>query len=552
MRETSIAFKRGRRAAGITAAVLILFGGGIIFISYRIESRFVLNSQLNSIAAQLSLAAKAIEKIYQNSRLLPQNGGETAARRSADWELGQLGVRLKTGELIFIEDLLNPQTAYIKTERDIKNRDEKSAGANFILRTENKDYIPSVPEAEGYRFVAVFDKVPEAEHRQESAAGKGAVIYTIAGDRLGYSDITAAVVGFEVNSPIFAYILLFFGVTAAGGLAAATFISKLLKPHEDVYNALNRIVMGDFAFRLPAGDHLVNAYNTMVEKLNASKKSSKDSTILEKRAEEELKKYRIHLDYKLLESSRRSEAAIKKLSDELEKIADKKAVFEYSIRKNMFAIVASAAGFNLSKWWAEKLVGLKAEIRTAKKINQEAYAAQLQGSVGKIKEIIREVGAVENLFQDRETAAEFSVSVFYQTCSRYMKIFERDDIPVTVNFTGEDSDFFGYERFYTRTLIFFVGYAAYNALLRKTEEPEITVNIWYMPEMLRFSIMDNCRIESDSPVEWEYYAIDKGSLLIRFYIDMLGAYGGALSISKVGRGLCYLFEFNGLGEGYAD
>jgi hypothetical protein len=551
MRETSIAFKRGRRAAGITAAVLILFGGGIIFASYHIESRFVLNSQLNSIAARLSLAAQAIEKIYQRSRL-SQSRGETAARRSADWELGQLGVRLKTGELIFIEDLLNPQTAYIKTESDIKNRDEKSEDANFILRTENKDYMPSVPEAKGYRFVAVFDKDPEAGSRQDSAAGKGAVIYTIAREKLGYSDITAAAVGFEVNSPIFAYILLFFGVTAAGALTTTTFISKLLKPYEDVYNALNRIVMGDFAFRLPDGDHLVNSYNTMVEGLNASKKSSKQSSLLERRAEEELKKYRIQLDYRLLESSRRSETAIKKLSEELEKIADKKAVFEESIRENMFAIVASAAGHNLCKWWAGKLVELKAEIRAAKKINQEAYAAQLQSSVGKIKEIIREVGAVENLFQDRETAEEFSVSIFYQTCARYMKIFERDDIPVTVNFTGEDSVFFGYERFYTRTLIFFTGYAAYNALLRKTEEPEITVNLWYTPEMLRFSIMDNCRIESDSSVEWEYYAIDKDALLIRFYIDMLGAYGGALSISKVGRGLCYLFEFNSLGAGYAD
>jgi hypothetical protein len=528
MRDTSITFGLGRRTAGIITAGLILFGACVSLFSVRTESEFVISARLDFISTQLSLTSKIIEQLYQATPPLT----ESEIKRTADLELGGLGAKLNVGELIFIEDLQNPRARYIKTDRFVE------AAYTEILKIgiEERNYSEMVADGRFYRLVSSFDK----------NGGTAALVYTAA-----RSDISRGAEEFDnglLEFPLFFHIFLYILLTAAGSAAISGYILKLLKPVQDVHNALNRIVMGDFAFKLPDGDELISSYNGMVERLNQSKQSLNSGSVLEKRAEEELKKYRVQLDHKLLESGKRGDETIRKLTKEVEETAAALEYFEDAVRKNISATVASATGHTFFRWWEAGLGELKISViqaeRNADKSGHDALAAKMASISAEAKEL-------EETLQARDQAELFSVPSFYEKCKRIVKIFEKDDVSFSVNLSGgEESHFLGYEHFYVRTFLFFSGYVAYNAIIRKTENPDITVQIGVVPGILRIAIMDNCGQNGELGTVTDIYTIDKQALLIHYYIDLLAAYGGELNITRIGRGHCYLFEFKSLGADY--
>jgi hypothetical protein len=530
MRDTSITFRLGRKTAGIITAGLILFGAGVSLFSIRTESGFVISAHLDFISAQLSLTSKTIERLYQAAPRLT----DSEIKRTADLELGGLGAKLNAGELIFIEDIQNPRARYIKTDRFVKTADNEALKA--IPDIEGENYFETA-DGKFYRFISSFDK---------NGGGKAALIYTAA-----RSDISRGAEEFDngfLEFPLFFHIFLYILLTAAGSAAISGYILKLLKPAQDVHNALNRIVMGDFAFKLPDGEELISSYNGMVERLNQSKQSLSSGTALEKRAEEELRKYRVQLDHKLLESGKRGDETIRKLTKEVEETAAALEYFEDAVRKNIFATVASATGHTFFRWWEAGLGELKISViqaeRNADKSVCDALTAKMASMSAEAKEL-------EETLIGKDQAELFSVLSFYEKCKRIVKIFEKDGISFTVNLSGgEESHFLGYEHFYVRTFLFFSGYVAYNVLIRKTENPDITVQIGAVPGVLRITIMDNCGQSGELGSVTDIYTIDKQALLIHYYIDLLAAYGGELNITRIGRGHCYLFEFKSLGADY--
>jgi hypothetical protein len=529
MRDTSITFRLGRRTAGIIAAGLILFGACVTLFSVRTERGFVISARLDFISAQLSLTSKIIERLYQAMPPLT----ESEIKRTADLELGGLGAKLNVGELIFIEDLQNPRARYIKTDRFVETADTEAINIGI----EKRNYSETIADGKFYRLVSSFDK---------NGGGKAALVYTAA-----RSDINRGAEEFDnglLEFPLFFHIFLYILLTAAGSAAISGYILRLLKPAQDVHNALNRIVMGDFAFKLPDGDELISSYNGMVERLNQSKQSLNSGTALEKRAEEELKKYRVQLDHKLLESGKRGDETIRKLTKEVEETAAAVEYFEDAVRKNIFATVASATGHTFFRWWEAGLGELKISViqaeRNADKSGHDALAAKMVSISAEAKEL-------EETLRAKDQAELFSVLSFYERCKRIVKIFEKDDVSFSVNLSGgEESHFLGYEHFYVRTFLFFAGYVAYNVLIRKTENPDITVQIGAVPGILRIAIMDNCGQSGELGSVTDIYTIDKQALLIHYYIDLLAAYGGELNITRIGRGHCYLFEFKSLGADY--
>jgi hypothetical protein len=540
MHETSIVFRYGQVAAWCVTAALIVFCCLVIILAGRIEHSLVVNIRSDSISSHLSLTAEAITRLYSPPQGPPLS--ESEIQRITDLELGQLGVKLKGGELVYIKELSAPKITYIRTE--IEGRAEAVFDIPQILE-KLKSIEKYIEEANGeYRFVS-RTSAGAAENGEEV----GALIYSIPLKELGYKNIANMDILGGIISPIFAYILLFLAAVIVGSLVANSFISKLLTPARDVYNGLNRIVMGDFTFKFSSEDTLLSAYNSMVAHLNKSAQSLSDSTALEKQAEEELNQYRIQLDYKLLESAERSSEVIREAAKEIERYTSEKIILEDMVRKNIFATAASSIAYVYSKFWAGELAAVKSELRAARRV--KAASADPLFMVQKITSMIAEADELHSLFSIKDGVEEFSIALFFEKCRRCILVFEKEGISININFSGDTGGvFFGYESFYIRTILFFIGYAAYSIFIRKTEKPEIVVNIGFLPETLRISIMDNCKDLAEESSLTENLFIDKSALLIHFYIDILKAYRGTLDITKLTRGLCYLFEFNSLGVGY--
>jgi hypothetical protein len=305
--------------------------------------------------------------------------------------------------------------------------------------------------------------------------------------------------------------------------------------------------MGDFAFKLSSKGALADAYNRMVQRLHRSSQSLVESAVLEKRAEEELNRYRIQLDYKLLESAVQHNEAVQRITEEIERCRSEKAVLEEIVRKNIFASAASSIANVFTRFWAAQLWEVKLEARGALRA---ADSGKVHPEIiQKIADISAEVGKLRALLSIKDGVEEFSIQQFFEKCRWYILVFEKEGFSVNTNFTGDKGGtFFGYETFYQRTILFFIGYAAYSSFARNTEEPELAVNIAFLPEMLRISIMDSCKDLAEEGLQ--DISVDKSALLIRFYIDLLKSYGGSLNIKRLSVGLCYLFEFNRMGVGY--
>ncbi|MDR2401833.1 MAG: hypothetical protein LBD73_09325 [Deferribacteraceae bacterium] len=538
MHETSVVFKQALRTVRITAAILALFCTSVVILAWQTERGFVINVQLNNIASQLSFSSKIVEELYR------AHLSESELQRGTDLEFGQLGVKLNSGELVYIRDLSYntfPQITYIRTE--IEGRAEASVDTSMLLENlKNKSAYRETQQGE-YRFVSrIINSTEDGEQI-------GALIYSIPKSELGYTNFTDIDSLAGIVSPVFAYIILFLAITSIGTLVVSSYIAKLLKPAKYLYNALNRIVMGDFAFKLPDGNELLNAYNGMVKRLNKSREKLDENTALEKEAEEALKEYRIQLDHRLLENTKANEGIALRLTKELEEGEQAKKILEDAIRKNIFAAVVSSASYAFCKSWGETAGELKKEIRLSSRSGGKPDRVR-EETLQKVRYLISEVKEVKELLSPKDAVQEFSAALFFEKCQRYIKVFEREGISLTANFSEGVKSFFGYEPFYIRTLLYFIGYSAYSALARKTEIPEIAVNIVFMPEMLRISIMDNAKDDEEPADAEESFTIDKEALLIRYYVDILEAYGGFLDITRVNRGLCYIFEFNSLGVGY--
>jgi hypothetical protein len=327
-----------------------------------------------------------------------------------------------------------------------------------------------------------------------------------------------------------------------------------------VQNGVERVVLGDFSYKISAVPNdemgmLVKSYNNMVSYLEKSAKFTAGIFDKNKQAEEELKQFRNHIKYIVMERTARQNNTNAQIQAEITKLNKRIHTFREFIQANCVSMVFSTTSKNFFKTWQEDISNIFHQLR------QDASARIIAEHIGQIKD---EILFLNNFYSKTDNFGRFPISDFYKRLNSYLRIYEADDVFVTVNLSNEGvTYFYGYERLYIISIVLITGYMAFNMLEVKAENPAILVNIIIAGETIDVTIQDNSRMAADraanraanrpadEAVDGEQAAaVPKDDLLIHIFIEEISKYGINIDLSTAPRGLRYKVEIRNIGVAY--